>query len=353
VSAKVGVLLVNLGTPDAPDPTAVRRYLREFLSDPRVLDIHPLARWLLLHAIILPLRPRRSAAAYAKIWGRDGSPLLAHGRALRDAVAQRLFEIPVALAMRYGTPSIAAGLDELHAAGCDQVVMLPLFPQYASSSTGSAVQAAYREAGQRWNTPMLTVVPPFHDDLRFLEAFAQVAQPVLDALGPDHVLVSFHGLPERHMKKSDESGRHCLRSDDCCRKLVDANRNCYRAQCFATARALAGRLTLPDDAWSVAFQSRLGRDPWIRPYTDERIVELAKAGVRRVAVLCPAFVADCLETLEEIGIRARDDFRAAGGQELRLVPSLNAHPAWVDAVVGLVHDALPPAARRRVGAARP
>jgi protoporphyrin/coproporphyrin ferrochelatase len=352
VSAKVGVLLLNLGTPDAPTPAAVRRYLREFLSDPRVLDIHPLGRWLLLELVILPVRPRRSAEAYAKIWGEAGSPLLTNGQALRDAVAERLAEIPVALAMRYGSPSIGTGLDQLHAQGCDHVVVLPLFPQYASSSTGSAAEAVYRQAGRRWNTPFVTVVPPFYDDLRFVEAFAQVGQPVLDALAPDHVLMSFHGLPERHMQKSDPSGRHCLQSDDCCRKLVDANRNCYRAQCFATAHALAGRLAIPEGQWSVAFQSRLGRDPWIRPYTDERLVELAKAGVERLAVFCPAFVADCLETLEEIGIRAAADFRAAGGKQLRLVPSLNAHPAWVDAVVGLVHDALPPALRRRVAGSR-
>jgi protoporphyrin/coproporphyrin ferrochelatase len=347
VSAKLGVLLVNLGTPDAPHPPAVRRYLRDFLSDPRVIDINPVLRWLLLRLVILPVRPRRSAEAYAKIWGEGGSPLLVHGQALRDAVGQRLGEVPVALAMRYGNPSIAAGLDQLHADGCDHLVVVPLFPQYASSSTGSAVEAVYSEAGRRWNTPFVSVVPAFFDDLRFIEAFAQVAQPVLEELRPDHVLMSFHGLPERHMRKSDPSGRHCLASPGCCDKLVDANRNCYRAQCFATAQALAGRLGLPEGGWSVAFQSRLGRDPWIRPYTDERLVELAKAGVERLAVMCPAFVADCLETLEEIGMRADESFRAAGGTALRLVPSLNTHPAWVDAVVGLVHDAMPAAVRRR------
>jgi ferrochelatase len=348
VNPKVGILLMNLGTPDAPHPSEVRRYLRDFLSDPRVIDINPVVRWMLLLFIILPLRPRRSAEAYAKIWGEGGSPLLLHGKALREAVGERLAELPVALAMRYGTPSIASALDELVAAGCDHLVVVPLFPQYASSSTGSALEAVYREAGRRWNTPFVSVVPPFFADLRFVEAFAQVAQPVLDELRPDHVLMSFHGLPERHMRKSDTTGRHCLQSESCCHKLVAANRNCYRAQCFATAQALAGRLSLPEGEWSVSFQSRLGRDPWIRPYTDERIVELAKAGVERVAVMCPAFVADCLETLEEIGIRAEADFRAAGGKALRLVPSLNATPAWVDAVVGLVQDVLPPAARRRV-----
>ncbi len=348
MSESVGILLVNLGTPDAPRAPEVRRYLRQFLSDPRVIDINPVGRWLLLNLIILPTRPAKSAEAYAKVWGEDGSPLLVNGQALRDAVAERLDPLPVVLAMRYGNPSIAAGLDALHEQGCDHVVLLPLYPQYAASSTGSTVEEVYREAGQRWNTPFVTVVPPFYDDLRFIEAFAQVGQPVLDELEPEHVLMSFHGLPERHMRKSDPSGQHCLVQDDCCRKIGTHNRNCYRAQCFATARALAGRLGLPTLAWSVSFQSRLGRDPWIKPYTDHRLVELAKQGVKRLAVFCPAFVADCLETLEEIGIRADEDFRAAGGEQLRLVPSLNHHPAWVDAVVGLVEDALPPAASQKV-----
>lgn len=349
--SRVGILLVNLGTPDAPEAPEVRRYLREFLSDPRVLDINPVGRWLLLNLFILRTRPAQSAAAYRKVWGVDGSPLLANSRALRDAIDLRLPEIPVELAMRYGNPSIETGLTRLHEAGCDHLVVLPLFPQYASSSTGSAVHKIYDEAGRRWNTPFITVVPPFYDDLRFVEAFAQVGQPVLDELRPDHVLMSFHGLPQRHMHKSDDSGHHCLRSDDCCHKISDDNRNCYRAQCFATAHALAGRLGLPPDGWSISFQSRLGRDPWIEPYTDQVLVQRAEAGVRRMAVFCPAFVADCLETLEEIGIRAAEDFRAAGGERLELVPSLNAHPAWVDAVLGLLGDALPPGARRHVVAA--
>ena len=351
--SRVGILLVNLGTPDAPEAPEVRRYLREFLSDPRVIDINPVGRWLLLNLIILPTRPKQSAEAYRKVWGVDGSPLLVNGRALRDAVDLRLPELPVELAMRYGNPSIAAGLDRLHAAGCDHLVVLPLFPQYASSSTGSAVEKVYQEAGRRWNTPFITVVPPFYDDLRFVEAFAQVGQPVLDELEPDYVLMSFHGLPERHMIKSDDSGHHCLRNKDCCAKIGDHNRNCYRAQCFATANALAGRLGLPPDQWGVSFQSRLGRDPWIKPYTDEVLVERAKAGTKRMAVFCPAFVADCLETLEEIGMRAQEDFQAAGGEQLELVPSLNAHPAWVDAVIGMLEEALPPSARHQQAVSSP
>lgn len=337
MSGRVGLLLVNLGTPDSPRVSDVRRYLKEFLSDPRVVDINPVLRWVLLNIVILPLRPTKSAEAYKKVWMKEGgSPLLFHGLALQDALAERLPDIPVVLAMRYQTPSIAKGLDELFAAGCDEILMLPLFPQYASSSTGSAVEAVYREAGKRWNTPFVRVLPPFYEDAGFIDAFAQVGRPVIDELDPQHVLMSFHGLPERQVTKSDHTGKHCLASDGCCDRMVDANRNCYRAQCYATARRLAATLDLPDDQWSVAFQSRLGRAPWVKPYTDERIVELAKQGIERIAVYCPAFVADCLETIEEIGIRAEEDFREAGGKELRLIPSLNAHPAWVDAVAAMV-----------------
>ncbi|MCH9684092.1 MAG: ferrochelatase [Deltaproteobacteria bacterium] len=348
MNQRIGLLLVNLGTPDAPRAPEVRRYLRQFLNDPRVIDINPVGRWLLLNLIILPFRPAKSAEAYTKIWGERGSPLLMHGQDLRKAVAERMPTLEVELAMRYGNPDIAAALDRLHDAGCDHIVVLPLYPQYAASSTGSSVELVYREAAQRWNTPFITVVPPFYDDLRFIEAFAQVAQPVLDDLSPDHVLMSFHGLPERHMHKSDPSGAHCLKVDDCCSTIGPHNRNCYRAQCYATAHSLAGRLGIEADAWSVGFQSRLGRTPWIKPYTDEMLPKLVERGVHKLAVMCPAFVADCLETLEEIGMRAEEDFKAAGGKQLVLVPSLNSHPAWVDAVVGLAQEVLPEGPRRQV-----
>ena len=337
-----GLLLVNLGTPDEPEAPAVRRYLREFLSDPRVLDIHPVGRAALLNLVILPRRPARSAEAYRKIWDERGSPLLYHSRDLTAAVAEKLGAgWKVELAMRYGAPSIPDALERLRAAAADQIVVLPLYPQFAASSTGSSLEAVYAHAAARWNTPMLSAVPAFYDDPGFIGAFAAVGRPVLDTLRADHALMSFHGLPERHMRKSDESGRHCLASEGCCDRIDGANRNCYRAQSFATARALAAALDLEDGAWSVSFQSRLGRTPWIHPYTDVVIPELAARGVKRLAVFCPAFVADCLETLEEIGIRAREQFLAAGGEELALVPSLNSTPAWVDAVVALARRHAP------------
>ena len=333
-----GLLLINLGTPDAPRTREVRRYLREFLSDPRVLDVHPVNRFLVLNLFILPFRPRRSAAAYRLIWTDRGSPLLLHGYDLAKRLEERLGpDVQIELAMRYQNPSIDSALERFRNAGVDDIVCLPLFPQYSSAAFGSAVEKLFEEAAKQWNVPSLQVVPPYYDDEGFLDACAAVARPTLSGLDADHCLMSFHGLPERHVRKSDQSGgRHCLGSDECCDAIVDANRNCYRAHCFATARGIADRLALDPEGYTVSFQSRLGRDPWIRPFTDEVVVDLARKGVRRLAVLSPAFVADCLETLEEIAIRADEDFRAHGGERLELVPSLNSSAAWVDAVVDLV-----------------
>jgi ferrochelatase len=337
-----GLLLVNLGTPDAPETGAVRRYLREFLSDPRVLDIPAPARWALLELAILPTRPRRSAAAYRKVWTQEGSPLLVHGRRLAARLSDALGpKWVVELAMRYGNPSLELALEKLASAGTRSITLLPLYPQYASSSTGSTMERVYALAGKAWNVPALRVVPPFFDQEAFLDAWVEVARPALAESRADHVLFSFHGLPERHIRKSDTSGRHCLQSPDCCDVAVPENRWCYRAQCVSTARSLTTRLGIPREQTAVAFQSRLGRTPWLKPYTDLLLPELAAKGVRRLAVLCPAFVADCLETLEEIGIRARADFLRAGGESLTLVPSLNAHPAWVRALVQLVRGASP------------
>jgi ferrochelatase len=336
-----GLLLINLGTPDAPTPSAVRRYLRQFLSDPRVLDINPLGRAVLLHGVILPFRPAKSAEAYRKIWTDRGSPLLFHSRDLVERVQTLLGpRWAVELGMRYGEPSLEHALARLAERGAQRVVIFPLYPQYSSASTGSSVEEVFRLASGRWVTPNLSVVEPFYDHPAFLRAFAAVGAPILAEQRPDHVVFSFHGLPERHILKADETGAHCLRSPDCSATLGTANRNCYRAQSYATARGLAVALGLEprEGAWTVAFQSRLGRTPWIRPYTDVVLPELAKTGVKRVVVFCPAFVADCLETLEEIGLRANDDFRAAGGESLTLVPSLNASPIWADAVGTIVRD---------------
>lgn len=345
-----GLLLVNLGTPEAPTTAAVRRYLRQFLGDPRVLDMNRVGRTLLLEGVILPFRSRKSAHAYRQIWDAErGSPLLAHGRDLVRGVGERLGAgWVVELGMRYGRPPLASALERLAAADVERIVVLPMFPQYASSSTGSALAELYRLGAARTNVPPLVVVPAFFDHPGFLDAFAAVAAPRLAELAPDHVVFSFHGLPERHVRASDTTGRHCLPTaagtyGACCELLGAANRHCYRAQCVATARGLAARLDLAPERTTLAFQSRLGRVPWIKPYTDRVLPALLANGVKKIAVLCPAFVADCLETLEEIGLRARATVAAAGG-ELTLIPSLNATPRWIDTVAELARAAAPPPA---------
>jgi ferrochelatase len=294
----------------------------------------------LLTFIILPRRPHQSAEAYRKIWTERGSPLLFHGEDLVRGVQKTLGDgFVVALGMRYQKPSLAGALQTLRQAGCHEIVAFPLFPQYSSAAWGSAVERLFQVAGPAWNVPAISLIPPFYDHPLFISAFAEVARPVLDEVRPDHVLMSFHGLPERHVKKSDEATPpRCLMSEGCCDTIGSGNRYCYRAQCFATARALAARLNLGEDQMTVCFQSRLGRDPWLKPATDVLVPQLAKAGKKRLAVLSPAFVADCLETLEEIALRARADFVAAGGDTLVLVPSLNSHPAWVAGVAQLIRE---------------
>ncbi len=336
---RFGLLLLNLGTPETPSTADVRTYLREFLSDPRVIDLPAVARWALLHFVILPFRPAQSAKLYQKIWTERGSPLLFHGEDLAAKVRERLGpDVPVALAMRYGKPSIASALDEMRRAGVDRIVVFPLFPQYSSAAWGSAVEKVYSELSGLWNVPTVHVVPPFYDEPGYLETFAAVARPIIDRMQPDLVVMSFHGLPERHCTKSDEGvalggAPHCLAKPDCCAAIVAANRSCYRAQCFASARGIAAELGLAENEYEVTFQSRMGRTPWVKPYTDIRLPELAREGVKRIAILSPAFVADCLETLEELELRNAATFRAAGGEELTLVPSLNSEDAWVDAVI--------------------
>jgi ferrochelatase len=238
--------------------------------------------------------------------------------------------------MRYGRPALAGALERLRAARAERILVLPLFPQYAASSTGSALARVAELAARGWDVPALEFLPPFFDEPGFVGAWAAVAREPLAAFRPDHVLLSYHGLPERQIRKSDPTGGHCLSRPDCCDAPGAALPRCYRAQCTATSRALVAALGLEPGSWSMAFQSRLGRTPWIRPYTDERLDELAASGRKRLAVLCPAFVADCLETLEEIAIRGREQWRRAGGDDLLLVPSLNAHPAWVSALAAML-----------------
>lgn len=333
----IGLLLVNLGTPDAPRPREVRRYLREFLSDPRVLDLPALSRFLLLEVLILPRRSRASAAAYRQIWTEEGSPLLAHGRALAEKVRARLGAgVRVELAMRYGRPSIAGALDRLAAEGVNRIVVLPLYPQYSTAATGSTLARVMALAAGRWNTPYLQFIPPFFDHPAYLDARAELVRPFVDPV-PERIFMSFHGLPERQVRKSDPSGGHCLVHADCCERPVAANRQCYRAQCFATARGLAERLQLPPERVVVCFQSRLGRSPWLRPHTDEVLAGEARRGVRH-AVIVPSFVTDCLETLEELGLRGKEIWRENGGATLTVVPAPNASDVFAAAVTTIARE---------------
>ncbi len=334
-----GLLLINLGTPESPRTTDVRRYLREFLTDPRVIDIAGWRRWLIVNLLILPFRPKQSGEAYAKIWTEQGSPLLLFSRELTEKVRQRMGDgVRVDLAMRYGKPSIADALDGFRSAGIERIVVFPLYPQYSSAATGSSIEKVFGEASKLWNAPYLQIVPPFYDHPAFIDSCAEVARPVIERVEPERVYFSFHGLPERQVIKSDDTAGHCLRRDDCCDRIVEANRNCYRAQCFATAYLLADKLGVPNEQCVVCFQSRLGRDPWIRPYTDELLAEHARQGCKRAVILSPAFVADCLETLEELGIRGLETWRENGGEILELVPGINASDRWADAVIRIARE---------------
>jgi ferrochelatase len=324
------VLLVNLGSPDSPSVPDVRRYLREFLGDERVLDLPAAARWLLLEGIILRTRPKKSAHAYATVWTKDGSPLIAMSRRVRDTLAAALGpDTPVYLAMRYGNPSIASVVGQLAADGVKEILLFPQYPHYAMSSWETVVVRVMEEVAQQCPTLRVTTVQPFYADADYIDALKAVAAPFL-AEGYDHLLFSYHGLPVRHMKKADSSRAHCQVVANCCETCSPAHATCYRAQCFATTRALAQRAQLDPARFSISFQSRLAGEPWLEPFTDAEFQRLPKVGVKNLVVICPAFVTDCLETLEEISERGRDDFLAAGGEKFRQIPCLNDHPAFID-----------------------
>jgi ferrochelatase len=324
-SARTGILLVNLGTPEAPTAGAVRRYLREFLSDPRVVEL-PRAVWYpILYGLVLTTRPKRSAARYAAIWTPDGSPLLLYtqrqAKLLKGLLGERLrAPLMVEFAMRYGEPSIAAALDGMERAGCQRLLVLPLYPQYAGSTTGSVVDCVSAALARRRAGPELRVVKHFHDHPAYIRALGDLVRDYWRANGrPETLVMSFHGLPQRTVDRGDP----------------------YQRECLETARLLAAELELPDGFWQAAFQSRFGRAKWLQPYTASVLESLARQG-RRVDVVCPGFVADCLETLEEIGIEGRAAFRtaAAAGGELRLLPCLNDRPGWIEALVEVVREGL-------------
>lgn len=334
-----GLLVCNLGTPASTDVKDVRAFLREFLSDPRVLDMNPVGRWMLLNLIILPFRPKKSAEAYSKIWTDEGSPILVHSREFESKLSAHLGDDwVVRLGMRYGDPSMETALRELVEAGVEEVVFLPLYPQYALSSTETSIERFKALAETLPGMPSYRVVENFYDHEGFCAPSAALASEHLGS-EVDHVLFSFHGLPVHQVQATDPTGEHCGKSSDCCKSLCEANQRCYGAQSHVTAQRLAEKLGLEDGTWSVAFQSRLTKVPWLEPATDKRVLELAEQGTKHLAIMCPSFVADNLETLEEINMQAREEFLEAGGESFHFVPCLNARADWIAGVAAIVQEA--------------
>ncbi len=337
--SKRGTLLVNLGSPDSTSVGDVRKYLRQFLMDERVIDSPFLVRWFLVNCLILPTRPKESAKAYKEIWWEEGSPLVEISRRQQKLLAEKM-GMPVELAMRYQNPSIDDAVARLKEQGVDELVVVPLFPHYAMSSYESAAVEVEKVLKRDAPEISMSMVPAFFDHPEYLSALVDASSDYFKE-DFDHLLFSFHGLPERHLRKSDPTGEHCLATPDCCEGCHPAHEFCYRAQCYKTVAEFVKMAGIPEEKYSVAFQSRLGRDPWIQPYTDKVLEELPKQGVKRLLVMCPAFVADCLETLEEIGMRGKEDFIKAGGDDLVLVPCMNDHAAWVDALEKMVEEKFP------------
>jgi ferrochelatase len=328
-----GILLINLGTPDNTDGASVYRYLTQFLNDPRVIDLPAVLRWILTNLIIVPFRFKKSAEAYQQIWTLTGSPLLTNSIKLKNSLALELGdEYQVELAMRYGNPSIAKALHSMQ--GCEQLMVIPLFPQYSSAATGSALEETILQISKQWNIPDLYCINNFYDNPGFIDAYVNVLKDSLANQSVDHIILSFHGLPERHITKSDCQA-HCDHINAC--PIIDMKNNfCYRAQCYQTAARIAEKLSWRQDQYTVSFQSRLGRTPWIKPYTDLVLPELFQKGIKNIAIVCPSFVADCLETLEEINIRAREDWKKLGGNAFLFVPCINDHSRWVKALADIV-----------------
>jgi ferrochelatase len=332
---KTGVLLVNLGTPDTPQRGAVYRYLRQFLLDPRVIDYPWLPRQLLVQGIIAPFRSGSSARLYRQLWTPEGSPLKVYGKRLAEGVQSQLgSDYVVELAMRYQQPSISSAITRLLNRQVSEIVVMSLFPQYASATTGSVYEEVMRVLKKEQIIPPLRFVSDYYDYEPMIEVFASNAAS-FDLASYDHIIFSYHGLPQRQLRKADRCN-HCLQSPDCCQTIVAANQFCYSAQCHATTQAIAKKLKLPKEKFTTTFQSRLGPEKWAQPYTSQVIETLAAQGAKRLLVFSPAFVADCLETLIEIKVEYLEMFEKLGGKHLDLVPSLNDDPRWINAVADMV-----------------
>lgn len=334
--SKRAVLLVNLGSPDSTSTPDVRRYLREFLGDERVLDMPAWRRWLLLEGIILRSRPKNSAHAYERVWTPEGSPLIVTSQKVRDKLDASLAgATPVYLAMRYGAPSIASVLAQIADGGVTEILLFPQYPHYAMSSWETVTAKVYAEAACIAPALKIETVQPFYADADYIEALHQVTEPYLST-AHDLLLFSYHGIPERHLRKADSSCAHCTLVADCCATPSPAHATCYKAQVTQTTRAFARRAGLAENRHAISFQSRLAGEPWLTPYTDHELARLPSAGVKRLLVMTPAFVADCLETLEEIAMVGRDTFLGAGGEFFQHIPCLNDQPAYIDFLAGRV-----------------
>jgi len=325
---KKGVLLVNLGSPESPEPKDVKKYLGEFLMDERVIDVPLWARTLLVKGIILNTRPKASAAAYKKIWWENGSPLIVLSEQLQEKVQEQV-EFPVALAMRYGSMTIKKGLQELVEKGVEEVLVIPLYPQFAMATTETILVLAEEVRQAHFPSLKIESFPAFYNNPEYIDVLATSIQSNLKGKSYDHLLFSYHGVPERHIRKSDITKSHCKIDGSCCATPSKAHEFCYRHQCYEVTRLVAEKLGLNEGAYSTSFQSRLGFDPWLLPYTDRTIERLGKNGVKNMAIVTPAFVSDCLETLEEIAMEGQEIFHEMGGDNFTTVPCLNTDSNWV------------------------
>lgn len=334
---KRGILLINLGSPDSTSIKDVNKYLNEFLMDERVIDIPYLARVLLVKGIIVPFRAPQSAEAYKTIWTEKGSPLVEHTRRLQQAVQERFSE-PVEIAMRYGSPTPGEALERLEkkVLGLQKVIVVPLYPHYAMSSFETAVEHVKKTHQKNVYDFQLTFVKPYYNNEDYIKALAERIRPFLQK-EYDQILFSYHGVPERHIRKSDSTGCHCLQSGNCCATPSPAHAYCYRHQCITTTRLVTQQLCIPGNKYSISFQSRLGKG-WLQPFTDVRLEEMPKEGIKKLLILCPSFVSDCLETLEEIEGRGKKSFLEAGGETYIMIPCLNEQPLWVKALEGLIRE---------------
>ena len=334
--SKKGVVILNLGSPKSPEVPDVREYLAEFLGDERVLDTNPVIKWFVLNGIILRTRPKRSSEAYKSVWTPEGSPLLVITEKLRRAVdAVMAGKVKLYTAMRYAEPSCDAVAKRIAADGITDLLIIPQYPQYAMSSYETA-EIRFREAlTEHAPAVKFTLVQPFYNDLAYVDALVESARPYL-AQGYDKVLFSFHGVPRRHMVKADSSRSHCMSRPDCCAIAHPCQSTCYRHQCLTTMNLFAAKAGINPDKYEYSFQSRLGREEWLKPYTDFRLRDLPKEGVKKLLVLSPAFTADCLETLEEMAEEGKETFLHAGGESYTLIPCLNDHPAFVAWTAGRI-----------------